>query len=140
MDSIGNKGGFMIKKIFVLIAMVPFFLIAQDGFSGRGGHHEIRHERAKAKIEKQHQRKTERLEKWKEKRLEKCGTNQACINRVNHQAGMKANQIDKQYEARKEAFEKHDEKHPAETPADATPDTGSEQAPSTGGTPMTESR
>ena len=118
--------------------MVPFFLMAQDGFSGRGGR-----ERVKAKIEKQHQRKTERLEKWKEKRLEKCGTNKACINRVNHQAGMKANQIDKQYEARKEAFEKHEEKHPAETPAEEAPAVSSEggsTAPSTGGAPMTESR
>ena len=56
----------MIKKILVFIAMAPFFLVAQDGFSGRGQqgkhgmehrrqhtqeHHATKHEKVREKIE-----------------------------------------------------------------------------------------
>ncbi len=153
MDSIQIKGGCM-KKILIFLIMAPFFLIAQEGFSKRGGpegrprmehrrqqaqeRHEMRHEKAQEKIEKQHQRKTEKLEQWKTKRLEKCGSDQACIDRVNRKVEKKDAQIEKQYEKRQEALKKYEEKHPAEKPA--APSEGGTQAPSTGGAPMTESR
>lgn len=164
----------MIKKLLTFMIMVPLMLLAKEGFSrghGQGHHHpavghhhpaqehggkmarrehhdqehhQKMHEKMKEKIETQHQMKTEKLQGWKDKQLAKCGTDQACVERVTKNSEKRASQIDKQYEKRKGAFEKHDEKHPVEAePAEGEKAPEGTKAPESSATPAaptTESR
>lgn len=68
-------------------------------------------EKREAKIAEQNKRKLEALETWKAKKVEKCGTDKACLDRTEKTYTKRKEQIEKQHEASLKALEEFKKKN-----------------------------
>ena len=71
--------------------------------------HEKHMKTMEGKIQAQHEKKIKKLESWKTKKLEKCGTNQACIDHTHKSYDKRKEQIEKQHQKRESTTEHFEE-------------------------------